>query len=80
VISGRTLDEVRNDKIKYEFDNFSNIYRSLQQFQNELKGLLSSPFLTDYKFEITLRVERLERAVKLLQEISEARGEYNSIM
>jgi hypothetical protein len=80
VISGRTLDEVRNDKIKYEFDNFSNIYRSLQQFQNELKGLLSSPFLTDYKFEITLRVERLERAVKLLQEISEERGEYNSIM
>lgn len=74
------MDEVRNDKIKYEFDNFSNIYRSLQQFQNELKGLLSSPFLTDYKFEITLRVERLERAVKLLQEISEARGEYNSIM
>lgn len=71
---------MRNDKIKYEFDNFSNIYRSLQQFQNELKGLLSSPFLADYKFEITLRVERLERAIRLLQEISEARGEYNSIM
>jgi hypothetical protein len=72
--SGRSLDEGRNDIIKYEFENFGNIYRSLQQFQNELKGLTNSPYLADYKFEISMRVERLDKAVKLLQEISDARS------
>ena len=42
--------------------------------------MLISPFLIDYKFEIGLRVERLERAIRLLQDISDARGEYNAIM
>ena len=80
VRSGRALDEGRNDKIKYEFENFANIYRSVQQFLNELRGLVGSPFLGEYKPEMGLRVERLERAVRLLGGISEARAEYNAIM
>lgn len=50
------------------------------QFQNELKGLMASPYLTDYKVEISLRVEMLEKAIRLMQDVSDARGEYNSIM
>lgn len=52
----------------------------MQQFQNELKSMFISPYLVDYKFEIGLQVERLERAIRLLQDISDARTEYNGIM
>jgi hypothetical protein len=42
--------------------------------------LKSSPYLSDYKMELTLRTDQLDKAVGLLDIVTESRKQYNEIM